>query len=323
MVTRMQTYNNVSGQNQLSAEAAEFYQKAMLERLQEKVNYIHYGKKAPLPVHAGATTSWRRLEMPEAVTTAISEGTTPDGLDLSINKIQSTVAQYGAWTKISDLLDLTGVDPLLTEVAEMFGDHAAVSMEKVIATVLAGGTNVLYGNNKTSRATLAAGDVLSAGDIARARNIMVSNNVPMVKTPGGQMGYIAFTHPDNITRLMTEANGPWAQFNAGGDSRGLDNFQSGSAGQMYGIHFVETTNVPAFTNAGSGNNLSGKSTIIIGADAFGVPDVAGSSKPEILVFSDGSTENPMALYKTVAWKTCFAAVRLEEKRILRLESLDK
>ncbi len=322
MSTQMQTYTSVTGQNQLSSEQAEFYQRALLSRLQDKVVFLPYGKTASIPKNSGATTSWRRLEMPTLSTSAITEGVTPDGSNITINKVSATVSQYGAWCKISDHLDTTGLDPLLTEVAEMFGEHAALSMDKIVATILGGGSNINYANGRASRATLATGDVLKAADIAKARNSLVSRNVPTIKLPNGKMGYVAFIHPDNATRLMTESGGPWSSFNAGGTQSGYDNFAAGEAGQMYGIYFIETTLVPSFSDAGSGGSLSGKGTIIIGADAFGIPDVGGNNQPEILVYGDGNTENPMALYRTVAWKTSFAAVRLEENRILRIESLD-
>ena len=91
---------------------------------------------------------------------------------------------------------------------------------------------------------------------------------------------------------------------------------------MYGIYFIEANTAATFTNGGAGGNLAGKSILIIGADAFGIPDIAGSSKPEIMVFTEGSTENPMGLYSTVAWKSTFTALRLQELKILRLEVLN-
>ncbi len=318
----MQTYTEVTDENRLSAENGEFYQRAMLKALKERAVIFNYGKKASIPRNSGATTSWRVLNIPTAVTAAITEGTTPDSIDMTISKISATVSQYGAWTKVSDFLDMAGLDPLLTEISEMFGDHAAISIDKIVSAILIGGTNAIFAKNKLARSGLAAGDVLTSSEIIRARNEMVKNNVPQIRLPNGRMGYIAFIHPDNVLKLMNEAQGPWSTFNAGGSPEGLKHFQQGEVGQMYGVYFIETTSLPSFSDGGSGGNLAGKPTVIIGADAFGVPDIAGSAKPEILVYGSGNTENPMALYKTVAWKACFAAVRLQEKAILRLESLN-
>lgn len=125
MATNTQTYSGAGvGFNTLTNEQAEFYQRTMLERLIDNVTFMNYGKKQNVPMRSGATTSWRRLELPILSTTAIVEGTTPDGLDLTINKVSATVKQYGAWTKVTDFLDLTGLDPVVTETTQMFGKTA-------------------------------------------------------------------------------------------------------------------------------------------------------------------------------------------------------
>lgn len=313
--TNTQTYDNVVGGNQLTAENAEFYQRTMLETLTDEVVYMPYGKKQNIPKRSGATTSWRRLEIPTLSKTAIVEGTTPDGLDLTINKISAKVQQFGAWTKISDFLDMTGLDPLLTEIAQMFGTHSGLSMDEIIRDIIVAGTNVYYAGGRVSRATLVAGDNITAVDIIAIRTVLVKNNAKKIKLPNGKMGYVAFTHPDVIALIMQLPE--WDKQNT---YVTIDNRLEGIAGQMYGIYFLEANTAPIFAGAGGGG-VDVYATIVIGKDAYGVPDVDGSSKPEMLVFTKGSTENPMELYKTVAWKSVFTAVILEQKAIVRYESV--
>jgi N4-gp56 family major capsid protein len=321
MAGKLQTYTTASdgSNNRLVNENAEFYQRVMLERLQDGVFFMPYGAKKNIPQNAGAKTSWRRLEMPAKVTTALVEGTTPTGIDLTINNVNATVAQYGAYTKITDLLDLVGLDPIITETSKLFGDHAAISMDAIVGNILIGGTNPVFANSKASHALLAAGDVISTVDILKIRAAMVKNNVKKIKLPNGKMGYLAFTHPDTVTKIMSLTE--WKDQNVYVDTT---NREEGIVGQMYGIYFLEVGGaaMPVFTDGGSGSILPGKYTIVIGADAFGIPDIEGSSKPKILVFGDGNTENPLNLYKTVGWKTCFTAVILNDKNIIRYESLD-
>lgn len=319
MSAKLQTYTTASDgtNNRLTVENAEFYQRTLLERLEDSLFFMKYGKKTTIPRHAGATTSWRRLEMPAVTTTAITEGVTPNGIDLTINKISATVQQFGTYTKLTDFIDLVGLDPLLTEVSQMFGDHAGMTMDIIVRDIIVAGTNAQYAGAKASRALLAAGDVISAAEIQKIRATMVKNNVKKIKLPNGNMGYLAFVHPDTVTALFNLQE--WKDQNTYVDAK---NREEGIAGQMYGIYFMEATTAPTFANGGVGGNLAGKSIIVIGDGAFGIPDVSGSSKPEILVFSEGSTENPLALYSTVAWKSTFTAARLQELAILRLECLD-
>jgi len=319
MPTNLQTYTTPSdaGNNRLTAENAEFYQRTLLEALFNSVVFMPYGKKTVIPKNAGATTSWRRLEMPAVTTTALTEGITPDGIDLTVNKISATVQQFGTWTKITDFLEMTGLDPLVTEVSGMFGDHAGLSMDIVIRDILLAGTNTQFANGKASRATLVAGDVLTTTEIQKARATMVKNNVKKIKLPNGQMGYVAFIHPDSATTIFNLQE--WKDQNTYVD---VKNREMGIVGQMYGIYFIEANTASTFVNGGVGINLAGKAMLLIGADAFGIPDVAGSSKPEILVYTDGNTENPMNQYSTIAWKSTFTAARLQELAILRLEYLN-
>jgi N4-gp56 family major capsid protein len=319
MPTNVQTYSQTgAGYNQLSAENAEFYQRAMLERLVDNVVFMNYGKKQNIPKRAGATTSFRRLDLPTLSTTAIVEGTTPNALDLSITKVSATVNQYGAWTKVSDMLDLTGLDPVITETAQMFGDHAGLSMDQVVRDIVAAGTNVRYANSKTARNLVAAGDKISAADIIKIRTTLVKNNAKQIKLPNGGKGYVAFTHPEVVANIMQLQE--WKDQNTYVD---VKNREQGIAGQMYGIYFLEATTAPVFSAAGAGG-IDVYGTVVIGDGAYGIPDVQGSSKPEIIVKNSNGdntdTSNPMNLYSTVAWKSVFTAIRLQEKVIVRYES---
>lgn len=316
MATNLQSYAQAGeGYNALTAEQAEYYQRVMLERLQDSVVFMNYGKKQNIPRHAGATTSWRRLEMPAALaTTAITEGVTPDGIDLTINKVSATVQTFGAWTKITDFVDLAGLDPILTEASQLMGDYAGLSMDAVIRDIIVAGTNVLYAAGRISRATVAAGDKITAADIMAMRETMVKNFVRPVRLPNGSTGYLAFTHPSVITNIMGLQE--WKDMNTYVD---VKNREKGIAGQMYGIYFMEVPSAKVFAGAGAAG-IDVYATLVIGQGAYGIPDIAGSSKPEILVFSSGSTENPLELYRTVGWKSVFTAARLNEKCILRYES---
>lgn len=319
MPTNVQTYSQGgAGYNTLSAEQAEFYQRTMLERLIDQEVFMKYGKKHNIPKRAGATTSFRRLELPTLSTNAIVEGTHPDAIDLTINKITATVKQYGAWTKTSDFLDLTGLDAIITETAQMFGDHAGLSMDIIVRDIVAAGTNVKYANNKASRVTVAAADKITAADIIKLRTIMVKNNVKQIKLPNGGKGYVAFTHPEVVANIMNLTE--WKEQNVYVDTK---NREQGIAGQMYGIYFLEANTAPVFTGAGA-TGIDVYATLVIGEEAFGIPDVGGSSKPDIIVKNSNGdsndTSNPMNLYSTIAWKSTFTAVRLNEKCILRYES---
>lgn len=316
MATNVQSYNSGTGQNALTNEQAEFYQDAMLDRLIPELFFMNYGSKKNIPKNAGATTSFRRLNSLAVSKTALTEGVTPDGVDLSITKVTATVSPYGNYTKISDFINLTGLDPLMTEVAGLMGENAGESMDEIVRDVIAAGTNVVYANSKTSRATVAVTDTIRATDILKIRRTMKRNKVKPIKLPNGKQGYLAFTHPDVIFDLMQTQE--WKDQNTYVNTDGR---VEGTAGQMYGVYFLEAVKAPIFSAAGA-SSADVYGTIVVGDGAYGVPDVQGSSKPQIIVHAAGSSgvSDPLNQFNTVAWKSVFTAVRLNELCIVRYES---
>ena len=61
--------------------------------------------------------------------------------------------------------------------------------------------------------------------------------------------------------------------------------------------------------------------MIIGKDAYGVIDVEGSSKPEMIVKPHGSsgTADPLNQRATSGWKALYTAMRLNELAMVRIE----
>ncbi|WP_054958699.1 N4-gp56 family major capsid protein [Paenibacillus dakarensis] len=316
MATQVQGYNATTGVNALTAEQHTYYQDAMLERLTPELVWTKFGEKKNIPKRKGATTNFRRLNSLNVVTTALTEGVTPDGVNLDITPINATVKEYGNWTKISEFINLTGFDPLMTEVAELMGENAGESIDTIVRDMLAAGTNVLYANNKTGRATVGAGDKITVLDIIRARRALIRNKVKEIRLPSGGMGYVALIHPDVAADLIQTEE--WRQANVG---NATSDFRDGAIGKLYGVYFYEVSTGVKFEDAGAeGADVYG--TIFLGRGAYGIPDIEGSVKPDIIVHPAGSAGggDPLNQFNTVAWKCAFTVVRLQELAILRYES---
>lgn len=313
MSTQVQGYNSTTGVNALTAEQAEFYQDAMLERLLPELVLMKYGEKKNIPRHKGATTSFRRLNSLAVSTTALTEGVTPDGVNLDITKINTTVQEYGNWTKISEFINMTGLDPLMTEVAQLMGENAGESLETIVRDVTLGGTNVQYANNVASRAAVAG--KITALDILRIRRTLKRNKVKKIKLPNGKSGYLGFIHTDVATDLMQTPE--WQDANKYVKN---DNLIEGTIGELYGIYFIEYDLAKKDAGAGA-SGVDVYENLFIGKGAFGVPDVEGSSKPQIIVHPAGSggTSDPLNQFNTIAWKAALATIRLQELAMVRYE----
>jgi N4-gp56 family major capsid protein len=315
MPTNVQSYNTGTGVNQLSAENATFYQTAMLDRLLPELYFMNYGDKKNIPKRKGATTQWRRLNNLAVSTTALTEGVTPDGVDLSITPVTATVSQYGNWTKISEFIDLVGLDPLMTETSGLMGENAGQSMDIIVRDIITAGTNVYYANAKASRVTVAATDKITAVDILRLRRTMKKNKVKGIKLPDGSMGYLMFVSPDVAMDIMSTQE--WKDQNTYVNT---DNRKNGELGKLYGVYFMEAINV-SIDPTGGAASIPVHLNLMIGAGAYGVPDIEGSSKPEIIVHAAGSagTADPLNQFNTVAWKSAFTSVIIQQLAIIRYE----
>ena len=316
MATSVQGYNATAGVNALTAEQHTYFQDELLERLLPELKWTQFGEKKTIPNRKGATTNFRRLNSLAVSTTALTEGVTPDGVNLDIVAITATVAEYGSWTKISEFINMTGYDPLLTEASGLMGENAGESIDIIVRDIVAAGTNVIYAGGKASRILTAATDKITAADILKVRRTMKNNKVKEIKLPGGGSGFVALVHPFVAMDLMQTQE--WKDQNTYVDTK---NREEGILGKMYGIYFMEVDNGVKFAGAGASSaDIYG--TIFLGRGAYGLPDIGGSMKPEIIVHPAGSagSADPLNQFNTIAWKCAFTAVRLQELAIIRYES---
>lgn len=318
MPTNVNSYsNNGAGFNQLTAEQAEFYSRTLLDRLLPELFFAKYAEKnLGIPKHSGDTISWRRWNSLAVKTDAITEGVTPDGVNLDITKVSATVKQYGNWTKFTDKINLVGLDKTLTEVTQLMGENAGESIDIIIRDIIAAGTSIMYAGAPTVTARNAVGAThkISISDVLKVRRQLKRNKVKKIQTPMGQ-GYIWFIHTDVATDLMQTDE--WKRVNEHVDTK---NWVEGVIGKMYGIYFIEADNAPKYAGAGAtGTDVYGN--IIIGKGAYGIPDVEGSAKPEIIIHEAGSagTADPMNQFNTVAWKALFTTIILNQLCLIRYE----
>lgn len=316
MPTSTQTMTAAAGGNQITQVNGEVYNRALLERLTPELCLTKYGETGMgAAKNAGDTQSWRRYNSLAVATTPLVEAVTPDGINGSVTKISATVNQYGNYIQTSDRMDLAALDPVVTQYSEIMGENSGESIESIVRDVVGAGTNVLYAGGRVSRVTVATTDKVTALDLLKIRRLLKRAKVKKIKLPNGKMGYLAFMHTDVVMDLMQTQE--WRDQNTYTDNT---NRVEGTAGQMYGIYIIEYDLAQKFAGAGAAScDVFG--TLVIGKGAFGIPDIAGSSKPKIMVklAENSGTEDPLEQRNTVGWKALFTAIRLQELAIVRYE----
>ena len=296
MATTTQTYAN------LTAEQKTFYDRTLLSRLLPNLVFLKYGQKRPMPKNEGDTINFRRFNSLAVPAASLTEGVTPDGTTLSITAVTATVAQEGNWVRVSDKISMVGIDPVLTETSALMGENAAKTLETRCADVIFKGTSQQYAGGAASASAIAAGKVVNSEEIKKAVRTLRNNN--------------AFCDPDVAYDLQNDSL--WQDISK---YNGAENIMKGEIGRIHGVRFILTTMCPTDATTATAGTLH--KTLIVGKDAYGVVDVDGSSKPEIIIKPTGSagTEDPLNQRASCGWKAMAVTVRLQELAMVCIQSM--
>ncbi len=308
MATKVQTITNVEGANQLANEDKIFYERALLERLLPQLNFYKDAMKKKLPKNSGRTINFRKFNSLTAPSASLSEGVTPDGNNLDVSKIEAVVAQYGDYVTISDLIQMTGIDPVLTDTSELLGEEAGQLVDTKIQEAIATGTNVYFAGGVESRGAVATS--LTGTDIKKL--------VRKLKNANAKRFADGFYHmqidPSIAYDLMEDPF--WVDVSKYAKP---EQMAKGELGKMHGMKFFESTNLKTVEEGGKDIHIA----FAYGKDAYACVDLEnGAGKPEIIVKPNGSagTDDPLNQRASAGWKNCFTAVITQPMALVRVET---
>lgn len=192
------TTQNTTGQD-LSPEMKTFYSDYLIDMAEPLLVHDQFGQKRPIPANGGKTIEFRKYSPLPKQLLPLNEGVTPDGQKLNVTAITATVAQYGGYVELSDVLLLTAIDNNMVEATKLLGAQAGRTLDTITREVLAAGTNVIYVNDRAGRTSLVAStDKLTVKDIRKAvRKLKVMN----ANTINGD--FVGIIHPDAVFDLNT------------------------------------------------------------------------------------------------------------------------
>ncbi len=302
----------------LSGEMRTFYSDYLIDHAEPELVHDQFGQKHNIPQGGGKTIQFRKFDpLPKALT-PLTEGVTPDGQKLSMGVVSATVKQYGGFIELSDVLMLTAVDNNLVQATKLLGSQAGRTLDTITREVLSGGTNVQYAEGQvTSRAALVGGDAdpaknhyLTVDAVRKAVRFLKVMNAPRING-----SYVGIIHPDVSYDLMSDPK--WVSVKTYADPEGI---YEGEIGRIEGVRFVETSEAKVFAGAGAGGR-DVYSTLILGADAYGVTEITGGGLQHIIKqLGSAGTADPLDQRATAGWKATKAAERLVEAYMVRVET---
>ena len=247
----------------LSAEMKTYYGMELLENAKPQLVHNQFAATKPLPVGGGKTVEWRKFGAFDKALTPLTEGVTPDGSGISVSYITKELAQYGDYTTVSDMLDLTAIDDVVLEITDRHGNNMGLTLDTVTRNEIQQGNQVIYapvlgeGGKQTavtSRVALTPECKMTSELVAKAATQLKKMNAP---TFDGK--YVCIIHPSVAFDLRQDE--AWI---AAHQYAAATELFSGEIGELHGVRFVETTEAKIFRGddlAKNSRNLAVKGAV--------------------------------------------------------------
>ena len=308
----------------LSEEMKTYYSDYLIDNAEPALVHDMFAQKHAIPANGGKTVQFRRYNPLPKLTEPIKEGVTPAGQSISMEVLEATVAQYGGYVELTDLLILTAIDNNLCMATKLLGSQAGRTLDTITREVLAGGTNVQYGENAVPARYLLVGGkesgnhYLSVDAVRRAVRFLKNQNAEKIKG-----SYIAIVHPDCAYDLMSDPN--WKTPNQYADPA---NIMEGEIGKIEGVRFIESSEAKVFhaedlavdsrvLTVNNGAGYEGKNVITFDGGSVAEGELVGRY---VLIGSTrayvgANTETSMTLY-TDSTKSTTANVTCKDNDII-------
>lgn len=345
----IQSYGTVASRNLIRAA------QGMLEHAQPITVLGDFGTQREMPQNStdtlvfrrtlpfGASTSGTSIEGSNryvgtpSITGAsfmLAEGATPNSNTISFQDVSVQLQQYGILFKYSSKVEQLYEDDIPGEMVKLTGETMAEVMEMVRYGVLKAGSTVIYSNGSSRSAVNTAISLNALRKAARTLESNRSRRVTSRLAPGVNFGtravqpaYIVFCHTDAVADVRNLPG--FTRVEEYGSFKPIHDREVGACEDF---RFISSPLLNSFTNSGSAttngmlsvgsNNVDVYPFIVIGEDCWGQVALKGMSaiKPIVLKASQTNHANPLGQFGYVGASTYFAAVRLNEAFMARIEA---
>ena len=301
--------DNLTTTTEVDPAVATFYDRVLLKRGKAKLVHAKFAQERPLKSKSGNTIKFRRYSALTTATTPITEGVTPPGQKLSKTDLTAQISWYGDFVHITDVVDLTVEDPVLTVASEELGDQMGRTIDELVRDILSACAS------KTDAAGGSNGDVateMAKSDIDTLVQTLLGNDAdfmtPLLKAASGQgtapvrPAFWGIADTDLIDDL--EAVSGFKSTSQYPVQQGIDEAEWGSTGNVRWL----VTSVGKVDTGTSNLGADEYQLPIIAKNAYGITKLEGGNAQNIVkAFGSGGTSDPLNQRATSGWKTAFVA----------------
>ena len=299
-----------STDSDIAKEFKTYYDKRLIRKAGPNLVFAQFAVTRPLPQGSGKTIEFRGFhEMDTAVNARkLDEGVTPVAQKLQSYAIEATVAQYGGWVGITDVVKTTAIDPMVTEAIDALSSQAEVVLDKIIRNAIVGDDEVAeaYAGSADDESAMTPTDnKITVADIRRIVNRLKRANAPRIDG-----AYPLILHTDVSTDLQAdeEYKELYHYFKP-------EKLAAGYVGDVAGARIYESTNVLITKNATSGKAIY--HNVLVGQNSYGSVELSGGGLRTIIKqLGSGGSSDPLDQRGSVGWKATTVAKVLIPKYLV-------
>lgn len=294
-----------------------YYDRNLLKAARPALVHLNWGQVRNIPKGETETIKFRKYSLLTPATTALTEGVTPSGGTLAITDVTAVVAQYGDYLTLTDRLQFTSPDPVLTEAGKVQGQQAGNTLDRLMRTVLAAGTTIQYASTATAIGEITALMIMKTAEAKEAVRTLKNANARKITEmvgPANKYGskaipasYIGICSPSTTFDMKTDT-----AFKKIEDYADVSRVLPNEVGTLDEIRMMESTE--AYVNSGAGaGSVDVHYTIVLAMDAYGSTRINGEAMKNIIKpLGSAGTADPLNQRATTGWKATFVGKILDQ-----------
>jgi len=308
--------DNLTTTTQVDPAVAIFYDRVLLKRGLPFLVHNRFAQTRSLTQKT--TIKFRRYSALSVAKTPLAEGVTPPGQQLSKTDLTAKVSQYGDFVHITDVVDLTVEDKVLTEANELLGEQFGETIDELTRDILeacASTSDATHGSNGQTPTELTKVDIQAVvkhllGNKAKMITRLISASTGVGTVPV-RPAYWGILHTDLIDDL--EAVSGFIGVEKYPNQKDVQDYEWGSTGN---VRWVISQKASKRTTPSPDEY----DCFIIGQDAYGAIDLKGGTLKSIVkAFGSGGTSDPLNQRATAGWKTWYVCRILNDNFMENLE----
>jgi len=281
----------------------QYWNKKFLTTFEDSFVMKSIAQVGRMPKGEGTVVHWLRINNLPTVSAALTEGTDPDSVTGDTDEISASLTEQGGSVKLSSKYLDTAIGGTLEETIRRLAYQAAERIDNVIGTVAyadnAATEQFVGGAVDESSIPQSSSSRLTVDEIRKAVRTLESFYTPRWGD-GFYRGVL-----QAATKYDIQGDSTWQDFVKYRDTRKLD--IKGEVGEIFGVRFIQTQNVPTHDNSGSASaDLYG--VLICGPDYIGISEMHNTQ----VIIKNPHPASDLNMYSTIGWKAGFATKVLSQ-----------